>query len=134
MLQNLVEPVQLNKQNRYILNGPVYKIDEVKNAVLKFGLFVINEDARNDASNDFTPPMDDVEIQAIIYALHQGLYHRSEWAQTSVRTTVACDSYLIRWNRNKQIEWEHGTKLYIKFGFRMNGDKCLIMSIHKSKF
>lgn len=128
------EPLVIDDSNRIISGGPVYNLDIVKGLIFKLGIFVINTDAKNDATNSFNPPMDESEIMALINELHNGLYNNSVWALTSANSKVQCDSYTIRWNRNRQKEWEHGNKLYIKFGFRPNSEKCLILSIHHADY
>jgi len=139
LMKNLVLPVgELDEGARLIPNGPVYDLDIVHQLLRcedeQPSLWVINEDADDDMENAFSSPMSIDEVKAIILSLRKDLHGSSLWGRTSARSNVACDAYTIKWSRLKQKEWDHGNKVYIKFGYRPNHYKCLVISIHPAKY
>jgi len=135
MLKGLIFPAEaLTDSNRMIHGGPVFDLDIVKQLLDAHGFWVINNDVDKDLENEFSPPMSDNEIKAVLQALRYELHDTSQWVRTSAGQTMPCDAYLIKWNRNRQIEWEHGRKLYVKFGYRANQSKCLLVSFHNAKY
>ena len=116
-----------------ISNGPIYDLSVAKALMREHGLRVINDEAQISQSN-FDPVLTDDELKALILALGSSHYIESERCGTSVGMTVDCDAYAVRWNRNRRLEWEHGRKIYVKFGFRASHPRCLVVSIHYSKW
>lgn len=131
LLGHLLPPKTLTKHNRKI-GGPIYCLDQVKDAVRTHGVNVINDKASEDMVNEFTPPMEEVELCAFICALEDYHFHASEWCQTSVRMVIDCDSYSMKWDRYQLVEWEYGQEIYVKFGFREHHPVCIIVSAHPS--
>lgn len=116
----------------YIVNGPVYDL-KLAQAMLKVhGLRVVNESAEDDQKS-FQPEMTDQELAAFILALEGSDFQGSERCGTSIGKTLDADSYAMKWNRNRSARWEHGQKIYVKFGFGNVNPRCLIVSIHPAK-
>lgn len=117
-----------------ISNGPVYDLAIAHRLVSQYGLAVINTSARDDMANEFIPEFKEHELKSLILALrHKDHYVGSERCATTNGITVDSDGYRIFWNRTKNNEWpKNGQKIYVKFGFRENMNKCLVVSIHPS--
>lgn len=115
-----------------ITNGPVYDLKVAKELLKLNGLVVVNENADEDMSSRFTPPMEPNELKALVLALDSNRYEDSERCKTTNGMKVDTDSYTIYWNRSKRIgvSASYGHKEYVKFGFLENNTKCLIISIH----
>jgi len=97
------------------------------------GLRVVNDEALDDQAS-FQPQLSDQELTAFILALSEEDYEGSERSATSIRMRVDADSYAMKWNRNRCIRWEHGAKLYVKFGFSNVNPICLVVSIHPANW
>lgn len=115
-----------------ITNGPVYDLEVAKELLKLNGLVVVNENADEDMGSSFTPSMEPDELKALVLALDSNRYEDSERCKTTNGMIVDADSYTIYWNRSKRIGLpaSSGPKEYVKFGFRENNPKCLIISIH----
>jgi hypothetical protein len=115
-----------------IINGPVYDLNVAKELLKLNGLVVVNENADEDMSSSFTPSMEPDELKALVLALDSSRYEDSERCNTTNGMIVDADGYTIYWNRSKRIGLpaSSGPKEYVKFGFRENNPKCLIISIH----
>lgn len=116
-----------------IVNGPVYDLAQAQAMLKQHGLRVVNDDALDDQAS-FQPQMSDQELTAFILALSKEDYEGSERSSTSIRMTVDADSYAMKWNRNRCVRWEHGAKLYVKFGFSNVNPTCLVVSIHPANW
>lgn len=125
--------IRRSGDRQIITNGPLYDLNDVQRHVRQHGLRVVNEDAQNDQINDFDPVLVDEELADFICALRPDLFHRSERCATSVGMTVECDAYVMGWNRITCREWASGKRIYVKFGFRDNNPRCLVVSIHYAK-
>lgn len=117
-----------------ITNGPVFCLATAKAHLASDGLIVVNETARDDQARGFDPQLDDGDIIAFINALVEDDWIESERCKTSVRMTLDCDAYAMRWNRHKRCRWEYAAKIYIKFGFADNIHRVLIVSIHPATY
>lgn len=116
-----------------ITNGPVYELVEAQKLLRSHGLRVINESAQTD-KKAFTPEMTDEELTQFVLALITDDLVGSERCRTSVGLTLDCDSYAMKWNRNRATRWEYGAKLYVKFGFSLQAPQCLVVRIHPSRW
>lgn len=125
--------VNANKRT-IITNGPVYPLTEAQSLLKRFGLLVINDQADFDQSNEFNPELDDEELIKFIVALDETDYENSERCGTSAGKTIDCDAYAMKWNRHRRERWDHGFKIYVKFGFFENNPKCLVVSIHPARW
>lgn|GEM_PF-3147053 len=120
---------------RKITNGPIYDLKCAQDMLKAHGLRVVNSQADADMQNEFDPEMTDDELSSFIFCLTTAHYLRSEYCLTSSPgMTVCCDEFGMRWNRLRGREWEHGQKIYVKFGFRENNPRCLVVSVHKAKW
>ena len=134
-------PLSLTDANRFIANGPIYDLRQVKDLVKIHGIALINDVAQNNVigigENSLPPPeWDASDICALINALEITDYNDSQWCNTSTKRVLDCDSYLITYGRNKRARWESGLKIYIKFGYSPNTSTptALICSIHPAKY
>ncbi len=116
-----------------ITNGPVYDLKEAQKLLKVHGLRVINDNAHRDQQK-FNPELTDEELTKFILALFEDDHIESERCKTSVGQTLDCDAYTMKWNRNRCCRWEYGAKLYVKIGFRQDNDRCLVLSVHPSKW
>ncbi len=116
-----------------ITNGPVYDLKEAQELLKAHGLRVVNESALQDQA-DFDPEMTDEELTKFILALVEDDRVESERCKTSASQIIDCDCYTMKWNRNRCCRWEHGAKLYVKFGFSLASPLCLVASIHPSRW
>ena len=116
-----------------ITNGPVYDLKEAQLLLKAHGLRVINNDAHQDQQK-FNPELTDEELTKFILALVEDDHVESERCRTSVGQTLDCDAYTMKWNRNRCCRWEYGAKLFVKFGFSQQNDRCLVLSVHPSKW
>ncbi len=136
ILQQAVFVTQKGAKDRTkIRNGPVYDLSIVQLLVEGHGFVQLNTDSRLAKQRELEPKLETEEIRAIILALRNEHYEASEISDTTVKMKVDSDEYCIWWNRNRQSEDRQklfGTPIYLKFGFRLNIHKCLIISIHKS--
>lgn len=117
-----------------ISNGPVYELAKAQILLTIHGLRVINESAALDQSNEFTPELDDDELIKFICELKGTDFQNSERCKTSVGMTIDSDAYAMKWNRHTQKRWEHGNKIYVKFGFYGNQLRCIVVSIHPAEY
>lgn len=117
-----------------IANGPVYALKVAQQLLKLVGLAVVNVNADEDMEKSFIPCLNPDELKTLIVSLKNNHYIDSERCATTNGMTIDSDGYAIRWNRNRGIEWEHGNKIYVKFGFREPSNKCLVVSIHPSDY
>lgn len=115
-------------ENRGLCRKRIYDLEIVKALVAAHGVCLINDDAQDDAQQQLH--MDPDDVARFIAQLSTHNYVNSQWCNTSVNRVVDCDSYAMRYNRNKQVPWENGPKIYVKFGFLPNLPKCVVCSIH----
>ncbi len=125
----LICPKPLNAQNRMLGRRRLYDLEIVKSLVETYGVCLINDDAQEDAEKQLH--MLPVEVAKFIAQLSPGNYVNSQWCHTSVNRVVDCDSYAMKYNRNKQEPWGHGPRIYVKFGFFPNQLKSVVCSIHQ---
>lgn len=116
-----------------ITNGPVYDLKEAQELLKVHGLRVVNDNAYRDQA-EFGHELTDEELTKFILALVENDRVESERCKTTANQTIDCDSYSMKWNRNRCCRWEHGAKLYVKFGFGLQNPLCLVLSIHPSKW
>lgn len=117
-----------------ITNGPIYNLVKAQVFLKVHGLRVITDKGVSDQATEFNPELDDNELVKFICELNTTDYQSSERCATSVGMTVDCDAYAMKWNRIDQKRWEHGRKIFVKFGFSNNNPRCLIVSIHPAKW
>jgi hypothetical protein len=117
--------------DRQKIEGPVYDLDIVK-ALVKLHPFVpVNEVDRG--MRRFAPPLQEADIPLVIAALKPDMYVESEYCDKTTRgLKVEADAYRIRWSSGRKAIWEYADYAFIKFGFKANIPKCLIISIHPS--
>lgn len=129
--------IQVKGKRQKITNGPVYDLATVQQLVAQHGVKTINDNAEYSKKSSFTPELTDEEIAKIILSLRQGDHYdqTSERCATTYRITVDADEYVICWNRTKGIEdlsQQIGDFVYLKFGYSLTGNKCLIVSVKPS--
>lgn len=117
-----------------ITNGPIYELVKAQALLRVHGLRVITEKAVSDQVAEFNPELDDDELAKFICELTVADYQNSERCATSRGMTIDCDAYAMKWDRLYQRKWEHGHKIFVKFGFSNNNPRCLIVSIHPAKW
>ncbi|MGK5034480.1 hypothetical protein [Janthinobacterium sp. LB3P118] len=124
-----------NGNNGRILigNGPVYCLRTAQSQLTLDNLRVLNVNALQHKELSFLPELSDEELLDFILALNPTDHVGSERCSTSINRVVDCDGYAMKWNRKLRQRWEHGAKIYVKFGYMENISKCLIISIHPSK-
>lgn len=116
-----------------ITNGPVYELSCAQRLLISNGLRVINDSALLSQTEDFQPELNDEELVCFILALDDCDYVGSERCKTTPGILLDCDGYAMKWNRNKKVRWEHGAKIFVKFGFS-TGAKLLVVSVHPSRW
>ena len=121
-------PNPLDDNIRRLGRNRLYDLDVVQALVKAHGVCLINDDAQDDAEKQLHMSPD--EVARFIAQLSQGNYVNSQWCNTSVNRMVDCDSYAMKYNRNKQVPWQSGPKIYVKFGFFPNQSKCVVCSVH----
>lgn len=117
-----------------ITNGPVYDLKEAQRLLKAHGLLVVNINAHQHQKQTFSPELTDKELTQFILALVEDDHRESERCETTVGQTLDCDAYTMKWNRNRCCRWEYATKLFVKFGFGQQDDRCLVVSIHPAKW
>lgn len=117
-----------------ICNGPVYDLVGAQLMLSTWGMRVINESALASQTEDFQPELTDDELCNFILALTGDDYVGSERCNTTPKIVLDCDEYATKWNRNTQKRWEHGAKIYVKFGFTLTPTKCLVVRVHPSRW
>ena len=122
-------PRPLNAQNRILGRQCLYDLEIVKLLVNSNGVCLINDDAQEDAAKQLHMTPD--EVAKFVVQLSPGNYINSQWCHTSVNRMVDCDSYAMKYNRNKQVPWADGPRIYVKFGFFPNHSKSVVCSIHQ---
>jgi hypothetical protein len=126
--------IRIIDRRRKIINGPVYDLATAQQLLKIHGLHVVNESADDDMITEFRRGLTSEDLKKIILTLGGNHYDDSEICSTSKGMTIDADGYTIYWNRTREIEsMQAGQKTYIKFGFRDNNPKCLIVSIHPAK-
>lgn len=118
-----------------ITNGPVYDLEIVKRWAATHGIWVINDSAEDDMAKSFDPEMQEDELAKLVHCLTTNHFIGSERCATTPGTTVDADEYEICWSRAREREATNpifGRWLYIKLGFSLSGNKCLVLSIHPS--
>lgn len=125
------ETVTSKKDGRIrVRNGPIYNLELAKKLLNEHGFIPVNENVETGLS-EFSPPWDESDIPLVINALRADLWIESEICRFTTRgIPVDCDAYRIRWNKFRRMEWQHASPAYIKFGFKENHPKCLIVSAH----
>lgn len=116
-----------------ITNGTVYDLKEAQQLIRVHGLVVVNDSAHQ-AQQQFSPELTDEELTKFILALVGNDYVESERCKSTVGLTLDCDAYTMKWNRNRCCRWEYAAKLYVKFGFSYQDNRCLVLRIHPSKW
>lgn len=118
-----------------IINGPIYDLSVAQTLVHRHGLCVINDSANDDMVQAFDPALNEGDLVVIFGALRDDHYCESETCGTSVGMTIDADAYVIHWNRVKKCESQsNGRKIYLKFGFRDNLLKCLVVRVHPARY
>lgn len=123
-----LKPEPLTSQNRMLGRKRIYDLRVVKSLVSQHGLVLLNDDADFDATQLLN--MSPGDVAEFIGQLSEKNYVNSQWCRTSVGKAVDCDSYVMKYNRNKKVPWEHGPRIYVKFGFLPNLPKCVVCSVH----
>lgn len=113
-----------------ITNGPIYELETVKEMLKVHGLKPVNLDAETDMMTCYHPQMTEDELSDVILTLQPHHYDESEICRTTHGMEIHADSYLIRWRRFNRTESAGGEKTFVKFGFRENNLKTLVLSIH----
>lgn len=116
--------------------GPIYELAVAQELLKTYGLHVVNENTEEDMGQDFIPALTPDELKDIILALRENdHYDDSEICTTTNGQRVDADGYTVYWNRRTRTEAKAraGQKLYVKFGFRENLNKCLVVSIHPAE-
>lgn len=113
-----------------IINGPIYELETVKEMLRTHGLKPVNLDADTDMMTRYDPQMEDDELHDVILALQPNHYDGSEICRTTSGMEVHADGYAIYWRRFNRTESSNGEKTYVKFGYRENNPKTLVLSIH----
>lgn len=128
--------IRQSNDRKIITNGPVYDLSEAQSLLRQHGLRVVNERAVLNQVEAFDPEMSDEELTTFILNLVSEDRAESERCQTGIGLQIDCDAYVMKWNRNKRVRWEHGPKLYVKFGFseKGNNSRCLVVSLHPAKW
>ena len=122
----------LTSRNDRILigNGPVYCLSTVQAGLSLDTLFVLNDKANLDMALRFSPKLLDEHLIPFILALTPEDHVGSERCSTSIKRSIDCDAYAMKWNRYSQKRWNDAQSIYIKFGFIENNPKLLVISIH----
>lgn len=126
-------------EQRKIAGGPIYDLDVVQQIIrhrLTAGeraVWIGNESAEDALANDFFPPWDEQDVPPLLLALTKADRICSEWAKTSNGTWFDCDVYVMGYNRNRQIRWPEGSKIYVKFGMSRNKPLCVVVRVHPSR-
>lgn len=125
----------VNASGRTIIsNGPIYELIEAQALLRANGLRVITDKGDLDQKTEFNPELNDDELKDFICELSVAEYQNSERCTTSGKMTIDCDAYAMKWDRLHHKRWEHGRKIYVKFGFANNNPRCLVVSIHPAKW
>lgn len=127
--------IRRSGDREWINNGPVYDLAIAQQLLKLNGLAVVNDSARYDMANSFNPELTETQLKLLILALKSDVHYiESERCATSNRMTIDSDAYSIRWNRKRAMECNSSQKIYVKFGFRENINRCLVVRIHISKY
>jgi len=122
-----------SRGRRIITNGPVYDLTIAQQLLRVHGLHVVNERADTDMITRFYPALTPASLSPIILTLTSNHYVGSEICATGVNMELHADAFTICWNQQRCAESKvSGRETYLKFGFRENNPKCLIVSIHPS--
>ena len=122
---------EISKTGRVkVKNGPIYELATVKEMLKVRGLKPVNLDAEADMMTSYNPQMTEAELGDIIRTLQSAHYDDSEICRTTHRMEIHADGYAIYWRRFNRTESANGEKTYVKFGFRENNPKTLVLSIH----
>lgn len=113
-----------------IINGPIYELETVKEMLKVHGLKPVNLDADTDMMTRYDPQMEEGELRDVILTLQPNHYDDSEICRTTNGMEVHADGYAIYWRRFNRTESSNGEKTYVKFGYRENNLKTLVLSIH----
>lgn len=113
-----------------IINGPIYELETVKEMLKVHGLKPVNLDADTDMMTRYDPQMEEDELRDVILTLQPNHYDDSEICRTTNGMEVHSDGYAIYWRRFNRTESSNGEKTYVKFGYRENNPKTLVLSIH----
>lgn len=133
-------PNPLEDHNRIIKPAPLYELQAVKDLVKQHRVLLLTDRAEENMVGEgylALPPPDwnTDEICHVIYALEKSDYINSQWCRTAVNRNIPCDSYMVSYGRARRARWEHGWKLYIKFGYLpMPNLTAAVCSFHMSKF
>lgn len=116
-----------------IVNGPVYELAEAKNESARRKFFFVTDKA---ATNQFDLDMGATKLRPFVAALTRQSHARgSERCQTSASITppvsweVDCDAYAMRWNSYYEQEFGDADEYYLKFGFKDDDPRFLVVSI-----
>lgn len=113
-----------------VINGPIYELATVKEMLKVHGLKPVNLDADTDMMTRYEPQMTEDELRDVILTLQPNHYDDSEICRTTNGMEVHADGYAIYWRRFNRTESSNGEKTYVKFGFRENNLRTLVLSIH----
>lgn len=115
--------------------GPIYDLQTAQELLNLHGLDVVNANAYLSMNSEFAPPLTKDDIKLAIAALKVDEHYVESEICKVANESIDADAYTIYWKRNGNKECKlTGTKLYIKFGFRNDDPKCLIVRVHRSKY
>lgn len=129
-------PSPVTDENRIIGSTPIYDLQLVKELVQAHGVVVLNDETLNGLDGEgktaLPPPAwSDLDVINVILALDEIDFENCQWCKLNVNRYLDCDSYTIYFSRTKG-RWEHGLKLYVKFGFNPNVTvpKAIVCRLH----
>lgn len=131
--QYVMEKPRKGDDRKRVGNGPIFHLAKAKQLVEKHGV-IVSESATDDMSKRFVPAITEDDAKAIIVD-HLASHHfwRSEICKFRNGMEIDCDGYKISWNLHGKCEdIVSGIPIYIKFGFRDNFPKGIIVSFHES--
>lgn len=131
-------PALVTDANRIIGEERIYDLVEVRRLVMQHGVVVLNDDTnaaqvgagRNPLP---APAWSNEEFVAVIMALVESDHENAQWCKLNVNTYLDCDSYTINYSRKlktRSTNPNQGIKLYVKFGFFLNGSRAVVCRLH----